>query len=150
MPFTCLFFSVLLITIYFSKPRINNYENKIYRMLIIINFTNLLLEFICNLFTYNYVPIISDIFIRIHLILLILFIALMTTYMAVVIYSGKNNDKKIIKRKITIYFITFIIGVFLIIIGNTNLKIGKYGAYADGIGVATVFILSFVYQLMWL
>ena len=150
MPFTCLFFSVLLITIYFSKPRINNYENKIYRMLIIINFTNLLLEFICNLFTYNYVPIISDIFIRIHLILLILFIALMTTYMAVVIYSGKNNDKKIIKRKITIYFITFIIGVFLIIIGNTNLKIGKYGAYADGIGVATVFILSCVYQLMWL
>ena len=85
MPFTCLFFSVLLITIYFYKPIINNYENKIYRMLIIINFTNLLLEFICNLFTYNYVPIISDIFIRIHLILLILFIALMKTYMDVVI-----------------------------------------------------------------
>ena len=146
IPLTCLFFSALIIFIYFSKPRIHNLENKIYKRLIIINFITLIFEFICNYLTYNYIRILSDITIRIYLCLLTSFIGYMTSYMAIVI----SNDNKILKNKMTIYLTVFFISVICIFILPVNLKIGEYGAYADGLGVYTVFFASCTYQIMWL
>ena len=108
IPFCCLFFSCLLMIIYFSKPRVDNYENSIYKRLIIINFITLLLEFICNFLTYYYIPFVSIMVIKIYLILLISFIGLMTSYMALVTCS--NQDK--VKKKLVIYLIVFILGMF--------------------------------------
>ena len=146
IPLTCLFFSALIIFIYFSKPRIHNLENKIYKRLIKINFITLIFEFICNYLTYNYIRILSDITIRIYLCLLTSFIGYMTSYMAIVI----SNDNKILKNKMTIYLTVFFISVICIFILPVNLKIGEYGAYADGLGVYTVFFASCTYQIMWL
>ena len=141
-----MFFSLLIIIIYFSKPRVHNMENKIYKRLLIINFITLVLEFVCNYLTYNYIKIISDITIRIYLCLLTSFIAYMTSYMAIVV----SNDEKVIKKKLVIYFIVYIISIFFIFLLPVNLKTGKYGAYADGMGVMIVFFASCIYQVMWL
>ena len=146
IPFCCIFFSCLLIIIYFSKPRIDNFENRIYKRLIIINFITLLLEFVCNFLTYHYIDVISILVTKFYLILLTCFIFLMTSYMALVTCS---DDVKI-KKKLFIYLSVFVIAVFSILVLDINLKIGKYGAYADGLGVIVVFLASFIYQIMWL
>ena len=146
IPLSCIFFSLLIIVIYFSKPRVQNNENKIYKRLLVINFITLVLEFVCNFLTYNYIHILSDITIRIYLCLLTSFIALMTSYMALVV----SDNEKVLERKMLIYSIIFIISVICIFILPVNLKTGKYGAYADGMGVMTVFFSSCIYQIMWL
>ena len=40
LPAGCVFFSVLLCMIYFSKKRINNYENKLYSCIVVVIFYN--------------------------------------------------------------------------------------------------------------
>ena len=146
IPLCCLFFSILIIIIYFSKQRINNSENTIYKALMIINFITLIFEFINSYLTYNQIPIISELIVKIYLILLISFIALMTSYMAIVTCNNKQGTNK--KNKI--YLIIFIIGSIVISFSDINLKIGSYGAYADGTSTTTVFIVSCIYQIMWL
>ena len=37
IPATCLFFSVLLNIVYFSKNRLNNLENKLYKFIVVSN-----------------------------------------------------------------------------------------------------------------
>ena len=145
IPLTCTFFSIFLLIVYFSKPRVHNEENSIYKRLLVVNFITLLLEFVNNYLTYNYVHILSDIVIRVYLCLLTFFVALMTSYMAIVI----SDNEKMFKRKMLIYIITFLVSVFFIFLLPVNLKIGKYGAYADGTGVITVFLASCLYQIMW-
>ena len=145
IPSTCIFFSVFLLFVYFSKPRVHNEENSIYKKLLVVNFITLLLEYVNNYLTFNYIPGVSDIIIRIYLVLLTLFISLMTSYMAIVI----SHDEKVLKKKMLIYVTVFVIAVFFIFLLPVNLKIGKYGAYADGMGVMTVFFASCAYQIMW-
>ena len=95
IPSTCIFFSVFLLFVYFSKPRVHNEENSIYKKLLVVNFITLLLEYVNNYLTFNYIPGVSDIIIRIYLVLLTFFIALMTSYMAIVI----SHDEKVLKKK---------------------------------------------------
>ena len=50
---TSLFYSILLIAVYFSKKRLNNFENKIYSLLIITNLFGILIE-ISSVFIFLY------------------------------------------------------------------------------------------------
>ena len=146
IPATCLFFSVFLNFVYFSKQRVDNKENKIYKRLIVINLITLIFEFINSYFTYNYINIVSDIIIRIYLCLLTLFIAFMTYYMAIVV----SNDDKVLRKKEILYTIIFCISVVFICLLPVNLKVGEYGAYGDGAGTLVVFFTTCVYQVIWL
>ena len=146
IPLTCLVFSLFLNFIYFSKPRVDNNENKIYRKLLVVNLITLILEFVNNYLTYNYISILSDVVIRIYLCLLTSFIAFMTCYMAIVV----SDNEKILRKKINIYVLVFVISAFLICLLPVNLKVGKYGAYGDGMGTLVVFFSTCIYQVMWL
>ena len=146
IPLCCLCFSILIIIIYFSKQRSDNNENKIYKILVIINFITLILEFVCSYLTFNKIPIISELVIKSYLILLTSFIALMTSYMSIVTCENKKKTK----NKNILYLIIFLIGSIIILFTNINLKIGSYGAYADGTSTTTVFVISCIYQFMWL
>ena len=49
-----IFYSVLLIIIFFSNKRIKSFDNKIYSMLIICNFIGLIIAVACYYTVYNY------------------------------------------------------------------------------------------------
>ncbi|MEE3343633.1 MAG: ATP-binding protein [Bacilli bacterium] len=146
IPATCLLFSFFLNFVYFSKQRVDNKENKIYKRLIVINLISLIFEFINSYFTYNYINILSNFIVRIYLCLLVSFIAYMTCYMATVV----SDDDKKLKRKEIIYMVVFFISAFFIFIFPLNLKVGEYGAYGDGLSTLVVFFATCIYQVMWL
>ena len=80
-PTCAIFFSILLNVIYFSKQRVKNTENKLYRFLVVSNLFALIFEYACTFFSNNYIPIISAIVLKIYLILLLVWISIFAIYM---------------------------------------------------------------------
>ena len=52
-PVCCLFFSITIMLIYFSKQRLQNIENQIYKVLLISNFIGLINTIYLNTFSDN-------------------------------------------------------------------------------------------------
>ena len=79
---------------YFSKKRLNSYENKVYSWLIISNFFGLVIELFCNITAkVNILPGAFNILLtKLYLMYLILWIILFTNY--IIIISVKDYDKK--------------------------------------------------------
>lgn len=149
LPLGTLFFSLLLIFIYFSKNRMQNYENKIYRNLIICNFLSLIMEFVCTYFTYNYYPIISDFIIKIYLVILCFYMFLLTLYISFVSKSKSFIEQKWKKIRV-FYFILFFLTSIVILIGNINFHIGRYGASATGFSTIVLYVISFCCPISWI
>lgn len=149
LPLGTLFFSLLLIFIYFSKNRMQNYENKIYRNLIICNFLSLIMEFVCTYFTYNYYPIISDFIIKIYLVILCFYMFLLTLYISFVSKSKSFIEQKWKKIRV-FYFILFFLTSIVILIGNVNFHIGRYGASATGFSTIVLYVISFCCPISWI
>lgn len=52
-----LVYSFMLMIVYFSKKRLNTLENKVYKLLIIVNFVGIILDVICAVTTFNMVSV---------------------------------------------------------------------------------------------
>ena len=52
-----LVYSFMLMIVYFSKKRLNTPENKVYKLLIIVNFVGIILDVICAVTTFNRVSV---------------------------------------------------------------------------------------------
>ena len=145
------FYSLLLITVFFSKKRLKTLENKIYSMLIICNFIGLILAIMCY-YTVLYndiVPMLNFIISRLYLIYLVSYIFLFFCYLITGLYT--EDDKltgKIKKFFISITFIFFVI-VFLVYYlplyyHNENMIIYSYGPSAN-----IIYFLATVCMTIW-
>ena len=111
-----LFFSILLIIVYFSKKRFPIIENKIYSVLIITNLIGLIIHILCGVVT----PMIdgdlnSIVISKLYLIYLLTWILLFTIYIFII--SRKNDDDKKYYMKLFSYFsIIYIICIMIIIL----------------------------------
>ena len=75
---------IALSFLYFSKTRLDNGENKIYKYILITNLVGLVLQFLCDYVSYKYdviSPVISDFILRIYLVYFIIFISLLIFYL---------------------------------------------------------------------
>ena len=148
-PLCALFFSVLLIIVYFAKSRLDNYENKIYKNLIICNFISLIMEFVCTFFTYNYYGMLSDFVIKIYLIILCFYMLLLTLYISFV-----SKTQEVIKAKWNsirkYYFAIFIIVCIVILFGSIKCHTGVYGASATGFSTNVLYVISFCCPISWI
>ena len=142
-PTCAIFFSLLLNVIYFSKQRVKNTENKLYRFLVVSNLFALIFEYACTFFSNNYIPIISDIILKIYLTLLLVWISIFVIYM---IYITKKNHQ-ILKPfwigAISIFAISILI--FPISFIETS-----YGPTIIGIPVNVVYLASFSFIIIWM
>ena len=145
------FYSLLLITVFFSKKRLKTLENKIYSMLIICNFIGLILAIMCY-YTVLYNDIVSMlnfIISRLYLIYLVSYIFLFFCYLIAGLYT--EDDKltgKIKKFFISITFIFFVI-VFLVYYlplyyHNEDMIIYSYGPSAN-----IIYFLATVCMTIW-
>ena len=48
-----LIYSFMLMIVYFSKKRLNTPENKVYKLLIIVNFVGIILDVVCAISTFK-------------------------------------------------------------------------------------------------
>ncbi|MDD3392072.1 MAG: ATP-binding protein [Bacilli bacterium] len=152
-PLCCLFFSIQFMLVYFSKKRVNNIENKIYKVMIISNFIGLIIEIMCFYYIRNIVPIISNIILRSYLIYLCFFIGVFTNYISVITYKAKHVDKDIYKFFKLIATITTLLIIFeIILIFILPMKIynnNNVVAYTYGPAVQFVYVVAGISIAIW-
>ena len=107
--------------LYFSKVRMNNSENRIYKIMIITNIIGLILQLCCDYISYrnDILPhIISDVIYRLYMIYFIIFINLMLLYLMTI--SSKTLKKTFI-----------IIDTILCIVEILIVSLSSYELYSD-------------------
>ncbi len=137
-----LFYSILLITVYFYKQRLETSENKIFKALIITNLIGIILD-IMSIFTVtnmDAIPIINVIVTKSYLVYLHVWICILTSYIFVISFKKNNESFKTLvrshKKLVNIYMIFVVISLFLIIslplyYHNENGQIYSYGPSAN-------------------
>lgn len=145
-----LFYSILLICIYFAKERVSSAENKIYIILAITNFIGLILD-ILSIFTITYmnvIPKLNTFVSKAYLIYLLTWMYLFTIYVFTV--SIKNNKKekifKMIKFTCPIYLIFgFLVIIFKLFYVHDGVNIYSYGPAAN-----VLYLVSLICIITWL
>lgn len=155
-PVCCIFFSLLVMFVYFSKKRIENIENKIYKVLLVSNFIGLILEIACYYFVRHMtiLPILSNLVLRGYLFYLCFFIAVFTDYNAVITYKSRNGEKEEIKFFKKILVITIILVLleipFLIFLPMNIYNDSNVVAYTYGPAVYFVYFVAAVSMCIWI
>ncbi len=136
----CIIFMIGLSIIYFSKERIDNNENRIYKTMLITNLVGLMLQFGCDYVSYNYDIVsffISDILFKSYLIYFIIFASLLLLYCIEITIKSKKVLKKIIITACLIFSAVVFMLPYSLYRDMTN-KI----FYTYGTGVNYIFVIS--------
>ena len=91
-PVISLFYSILLIVLYFKSKRI---KNKTLKLLILVNFIGLVTELLCSFAAFNItkMPILSKFILKFYLVYLISWIMLFTKYISNISETKINRIK---------------------------------------------------------
>ncbi len=143
------FYSILLMFLFFSKRRIKTVENKIYTRIIILNFFGLISAILCYYTVSNYkeLGIINEIVARLYLVYLVAFILLFFYYLVVTLYSVDDKISKRVKAfKYILYTSLFIVSVaiYLLPLYYSNDAVYSYGPAAN-----IVYILATLCMTAW-
>ena len=154
-PVCCFFFSLLIMFIYFSKQRIDNIENKLYKVLVISNFIGLIVEILCYFFIRNIdeTPFASNFVLRTYLFYLCFFIATFTDYIAVISYKSKYEDRDINKFFKNVFIATLIIVLleipFIYFLPMNIYNDSNVVAYTYGPAVSFVYLAAAISMMIW-
>ena len=98
-PICALPFSLLIIILFFKKGHIDNYETRIYKKLIILNFIGLILELLCTVgsMIYDDLPILANFIYKSYLLYLLSWTALFTYYVYKISTPKEVKNKKLSK-----------------------------------------------------
>ncbi len=141
VPATCLFFSILLNIVYFSKNRLNNLENKLYKFLVVSNLVALVFEFF-NTFVSNYSSTVLSFFVlKTYLLLLLMWVTVLSIYMICI-------TKKSHKLFAPFWIISVVATTVITIILPFEFAVGKYGPTITGPAVDFIYIVSTIYCLI--
>ena len=141
--FFCLAINILIIIIYFSKKRVDLFENKLFIGILFFNFLSIILELICNLCAMYSSIVIGSIFVKLFLISLSFFAVLLSCYTIVVSINALDKSKKIIKGMLTGNLILIVPSLFLQI--NYLEFNGLY--YATGQAINYIVVLCTIYAI---
>lgn len=137
---------VALSFLYFSKTRLNNGENKIYKYILITNLVGLVLQFLCYFVSYKYdvIPIvISDFILRLYLVYFIVFISLLIFYLIEISFKHKR-----IANIITIIVDVLITIIVFVLPYSLHRDVSQKIYYTYGPAVQTIFTLSGILSLV--
>lgn len=137
---------VALSFLYFSKTRLNNGENKIYKYILITNLVGLVLQFLCDFVSYKYdvIPIvISDFILRLYLVYFIVFISLLILYLIEISFKHKR-----IANIITIIVDVLITIIVFVLPYSLHRDVSQKIYYTYGPAVQTIFTLSGILSLV--
>lgn len=146
---TCLIYTIMITSVYFSKKRMQNQENKIYSALLINTVINLILELLCCYFTYyENVSILNTklcyIFNRMFLIGLLNWLTFFTYYIFFVTF-GKKKTKSTIKKILAILYIILLALIFILPLNyhNDGTYVYSYGPASKLLEIYAAFTIFF-------
>lgn len=117
-----MFYSALLLIVYFYKKRLNTLENKIYSSLAVTNFIGLILEMLCYLVTLNKdnFPLFTTVINKLFLVYSLTWLMLFMYYTFIVSFkkrlSLRFNSKELYKKISGIFLKVYLIGVFALLL----------------------------------
>ena len=153
-PIAGLFFSIMILVVFFSKENINTRETRIYRYMIIVNFLGLILEILCTYAAYIHDTniLLSNFILKFYLVYNILFVGFLTYYTFAVSHSNIQDDtyNKIINPVLIVWIIfssilIFVLPINLVVSDDFQIR------YTNGPSVTFTYILSgvlIVYMLI--
>ena len=144
-----IFYSVLLLIVYFRKQVYKSKENKVYSILVGVSFFELLLEFVLDIVgpMYQTIPKVSYLIARFYSLVVELWITILLCYVLFVCLNIKKRDKYIpIVRNTAI--VLMIIFATLNFILPLNFKYDGYIAYTYGPSVSIIYISAFLYSFI--
>ena len=151
-----IFYSVLLMCVYFSKKVFKIRENKVYSILVVISFFELLIELILDFVgpMYKIIPQVSYFFAKFYCFCIELWLTFFVSYILFVSLNMKKKEKyiSIVKSVLTIAMIVF--STLNFVLPLEFLYDGNI-AYIYGPSVNIIYISAFLYSfvgiiaLMW-
>ena len=144
-----IFYSLLLMTIYFRKKVFKSKENKVYSILIIASFIELIVELILDFVgpKYQTIPQVSYFVARLFSLCVELWITILLCYVLFVCLGIKKKEKYIPTVR-NIAFVFMIIFATLNFMLPLNFKYDGYIAYTYGPSVNIIYISAFVYSFI--
>jgi len=134
--FTSIVYLLLISIIYFSKKRVDNYDNKIYSIIIILNIFGLILDTIqYSAIKANMSELIIIILNKLFLVYILTWTSLFSSY---ILSLAKKDSLKDILNKIK-YVILFV-GAILVLLLPLNIVHEGTDVYTTGLATLTVFI----------
>ncbi len=134
------FYILFLIVLYFSKQRLDNNENKIYKRLLICNSVGIIIQLACEIFSIYQIEYLTCIITKLLLIYFIVWISLFLTYVLEI-----SNIKNKIIRYINV-FITITSSIIALILPYemyVNFNDGIY--YTLGLDTKFTYFISIIY-----
>ena len=117
-----LIYSLLISFLFFEKPHVISYETNLYKYLIIINLSNLILELGCffTIGNSNSIPALAFLISRLFLVSLTMWNVIFSMYIFYLCFSENNNKNKILKIANILEIIFSIVSLIIIIISPLN------------------------------
>ena len=141
---TSLVFIILIAIVYFSKQHLDNYDNKLYSIIIVVNILGLIIDIIQSfVIRYNYPNIIINIFIKAFLIYIVIWTFLFCSY--IMNLSNKSRVKSILNK---IKYLLLIIGCLSVILLPTNYFHEGSRMYSYGYSVNMIYFVVSAYILV--
>ena len=144
-----LFYLGLLLLVYFKKKVFKSRENKIYSILVIVTFIELLTEIILDIVgpLYQAIPKISYSVAKIYCIFIILWNCLLCTYVFLVALKMKNKERYSSSTKTLLISFGIALSLASALLPINFYYSGKI-AYTYGLSVNVVYISAIVYSLI--
>ena len=142
-------YSMLLMTVYFRKKVFKSKENKVYSILVVVSFFELIVELILDFVgpMYKEIPNVSYFVARLFSFGVELWITILLCYVLFVCLSIKKKERYIpVVRNIAV--VLMIIFTTLNFILPLNFKYDGYIAYTYGPSVSIIYISAFLYSLI--
>lgn len=144
-----IFYSLLLMFVYFRKKVYKSKENKVYSVLVGVSFFELLLELVLDIVgpMYQEIPKVSYFIARLYSLIVELWITILLCYVLFVSLGIRKKEKYIpIVQNIAI--VLMIIFATLNFILPLNFKYDGFIAYTYGPSVSIIYISAFLYSLI--
>ena len=144
-----IFYMVLLMIIYFNKPRLKTKDNNVYSFLIVVAILELLTELFLDIIgpKYQTLGFLSVFVAKLFCVLLLMWITTLCSYVVMVSFDMKNKQEKFEKVK-KIFYVIFIINMIAIFVLPIDFVYFKEAGYTTGPGVNLVYIFSFVFSFV--
>lgn len=144
-----IFYSILLMIVYFRKKVFNSKENRVYSVLVVISFFELLLEFVLDFVgpMYLEIPKVSYFIARMYSLVVELWITILLCYVIFVCLNMTKKEKYIslVKNIAAVLMIMFATLNFVL---PLNFMYDGYIAYIYGPSVNIIYISAFLYSFI--
>ena len=134
------FYISFLTVLYFSKNRLDNNENKIYKKLLVTNFIGIIIQLICEVFSVLKIELLNSVFTKLLLVYFVLWLIQFLSY----VLEISNSNNKLFKIANLIILIVSVLLIFVLpyetFVDTTN---GIY--YTLGLDTKYTYLISILY-----